>query len=80
MAGNQWNLLLNRIGVDSTTIISKSIELRMNKINMQMVHVVLFPIIHVISITKSVGNMCIINKDTNVKYYEISFLCMAHPF
>ena len=27
---------------------------------MQMVHVVLFPIIHVISIIKSVGNMCII--------------------
>ena len=75
MAGNQWNLFLNRIGVDSTTIISKSIESRMNEVNMQMVQVVLFPIIHVISIIKSVDNMCIIHKDTNVKYYEISLLC-----
>ena len=52
----------------------------MNKVNMQMVQVVLFAIVHVISIIKSVDNMCIINKDTNVKYYEILLLCIAHPF
>ena len=52
----------------------------MDKVNMQMVQVVLFPIVHVVSMIKSVDNICIINKDTNVKYCEIPFLCMAHPF
>ena len=41
MAGNQWNVLLNRIGIDSTTIISKSLESRMNLVNMKMLQVVL---------------------------------------
>ena len=80
VAGNQWNVLLNRIDVNLNTIISKSIESRMNEVNMQMIQVALFPIVHVISIIKSVDNMCIINKDTNVKYYEIQLLCMTHPF
>ena len=80
VAGNQWNVLLIRIGIGSNTIISKSIELRMNKVNIQMAQVVLFPIVPVISIIKSVDIMCIINKDSNVKCYEILLLCMAHPF
>ena len=52
----------------------------MNLVNMQAIQVVLFLIVHVISMIKSVDHMCIINKDTNVKYYEIPLLCMAHPF
>ena len=36
VVGNQWNVLLNRIGVDSSTIISKSLESRMNKVNIQI--------------------------------------------
>ena len=40
----------------------------MNLVNMQMVQVVLFPIVHIISIIMSVDNMCIINKDIKVSW------------
>ena len=60
MARNKWNVLLNRIGIHSNIIISKSIESRMSEVD--MVQVVLFPIVHVTSIIKSADNMCIICK------------------
>ena len=50
VARNQWNVLRNRMSIHSNTIMIKSIESRMNKVNMPMVQVVLFFIVHVESI------------------------------
>ena len=51
MARNQWNVVINRMGIHSNIIMIKSIESRINKGNMQMVQIVLFPTVHVANIT-----------------------------